>query len=100
MSVYAIWESAFPVDRRAEGTELTRAIWRDMRGFDGYLGHEIVEDLERPGHLFVIGRWRSREAADAALSYRASTTVKRVEALVSAPRRRTVARAIDAEPAR
>lgn len=95
MSVYTIWESAFPADCRLKGAEVTRAIWRDMRDFDGYLAHKIVEDLDHPGHLFVVGRWESREAADAALSYRTSPNVQRVDALVSAPRRRTVGRAID-----
>ena len=95
MGVYTIWESAFPADRRHEGEELTRAIWQDMRDFDGYLSHEIVEDLDHPGHLFVVGRWESREAADAALSYRASPNAQRVDALVSGPRRRTVGRVID-----
>jgi quinol monooxygenase YgiN len=95
MSVYTIWESTFPADRRQEGAEVTRAIWRDMRYFDGYIAHEIVEDLDHPGHLFVVGRWESREAADAALSYRASPNAQRVDALVSAPRRRTVGRGVD-----
>jgi heme oxygenase (mycobilin-producing) len=95
MTAHTIWESTFPVDRRQEGAEVTRAIWQDMRGFDGYVGHEIVEDLDHPGHLIVVGRWESREAADAALSYRASPNARRVDALVSAPRRRTVGEAID-----
>lgn len=96
MSVYTIWESEFTADRRQEGAAITRAIWDDMRDFDGYVTHEIVEDLDHLGHLFVVGRWESREAADAALSYRTSPNVRRVEALVSAPRRRTVGRPIDA----
>jgi len=95
MAVYSIWESAFPTGRHDEGAEITRAIWRDMRGFDGYLAHEIVEDLERPGHLLVVSRWKSQEAADAAMSYRSSPTAQRADALASAPRRRTVGRVID-----
>jgi quinol monooxygenase YgiN len=95
MSVYTIWESAFPADRHEEGTEVTRAIWRDMRGFAGYLGHEIVEDLEQPGHLIVFGRWASQAAADDALHYRSSPTAQRADELVCAPRRRTVGRVID-----
>jgi quinol monooxygenase YgiN len=95
MSVYTIWESAFPADRRQDGADATRAIWADMRDFHGYLAHEIVEDLDHPGHLFVVGRWESREAADAAMSYRSSPNARRVDSLVSAPRRRTVGRAID-----
>jgi len=100
MSVYSIWESTFPADRREEGAEVTRAIWADMRGFDGYLGHEIVEDLDRPGHLIVLSRWTSREGPDAALSYRAHPNVRRVDALVSSPRRRTLGRVIDTDAAR
>ncbi len=96
MSVYTIWESVFPADREVEGAEATRAIWRDMRDFDGYLDHEIVEDLDRPGHLIVVGRWESRDAADAAMSYRSSPNARLVDALVSTPRRRTVGRMIDA----
>jgi quinol monooxygenase YgiN len=96
MSVYSIWESTFPTERRQEGAEVTRAIWADMPQFDGYEDHEIVEDLDRPGHLFVIGRWRSREAAEAAMSYRSSPTARRADALVSEPRRRMLGGAIDA----
>src|SRR5262245_51996797 len=70
MSVYSIWESQFPSEAAEEGISVTKAIWQDMLACDGYLGHELVEDLDQPGHLLVISRWASREAADAALSYR------------------------------
>jgi hypothetical protein len=55
-----------------------------------------VTHVERRIDMFVVGRWESREAADAALRYRTSPNVQRVESLVSGPRRRTVGRAIDA----
>jgi hypothetical protein len=32
-----------------------------MLCFDGYLSHELIQDLDQ-GHLFVVGRWASREA--------------------------------------
>jgi hypothetical protein len=96
MSVYSIWESTFPVERQEEGAEVTRAIWADMRDFDGYEDHEIVEDLDRPRHLFVVSRRKSREAAEAAMSYRSSPTARRADALVSEPRRRTLGRVLDA----
>ena len=35
--VYSIWESRFPNESIEEGLEVTRAIWDDMRGFEGYL---------------------------------------------------------------
>ena len=95
MSVYSIWQSTFPANRQDEGAEVTKAIWADMPGFDGYLDHEIVEDLDRPGHLIVISHWQSPEAAAAALSYRSSPNAQRADSLVSEPRRRTVGRVID-----
>ncbi len=96
MSVYSIWESTFPADRQEEGAEVTRAIWADMPAFDGYLSHEIVEDFDRPGHLIVVSRWASREAAQAAMVYRSSPTARRADELVSVPRSRTLGRVIDA----
>ena len=96
MSVYSIWESTFPSASHEEGAEITRAIWADMRGFDGYEDHEIVEDLGCPGHLFVISRWQSRDAAEAAMCYRSSPTARRADALVSEPRRRMLGGVIDA----
>ncbi|HTX10437.1 MAG TPA: antibiotic biosynthesis monooxygenase [Solirubrobacteraceae bacterium] len=94
MSVYSIWESRFPPESAREGVQATQAIWGDMPGFDGYLDHELVQDLDQPGHLFVLSRWSSREAAEAALVYLSHPNAKRVEALVSEPRRRTVAAAV------
>lgn len=90
MSVYSIWESRFPADTAEEGLQTTKAIWRDMRTFDGYLEHELVQDLDEPGHLFVVSRWASREAADAAMTYRSHPNARRVDELVGEPRRRTV----------
>jgi hypothetical protein len=40
--------------------------------------------------VIVIGRWASREAADAAMSYASHPNAKRADQLVSRPRRRTV----------
>jgi quinol monooxygenase YgiN len=47
-------------------------------------------DLDEPGHLFVLAQWDSREAADAAMSYATHPNAKRVDRLVSRPRRRAV----------
>src|SRR5215207_628520 len=67
--IYSIWESRFPAETAGEGISVTKAIWQDMPSFDGYLAYELIQDLDQPGHLIVIGRWASREAADAAMSY-------------------------------
>jgi heme-degrading monooxygenase HmoA len=61
-----------------------------MLSFDGYVDHELIQDLDDPGHLFVVVRWASREAADAAMSYASHPNAKRVDELVREPRRRTV----------
>ena len=94
MSIYSIWESRFPPESAEEGVRATQAIWGDMPNFDGYLEHELVQDLDHPGHLFVISRWVSREAAEAALVYLSHPNARHVERLVSEPRRRTVAAAV------
>ena len=90
MSVYSIWESHFPAEKAEEGISATQAIWRDMLSFDGYVSHELIQDLDEPGHLFVVVEWESREAADATHSSSPHPNAKRVDALVSQPRSRTV----------
>jgi quinol monooxygenase YgiN len=99
MSVLSIWESYFPPEAAAQGRQLTEAIWRDMRGYDGYLDHELLQDLDDPGHLLVVSRWSSRERADAVLrDYADTPTAKAVNALVARPRRRFVARHLQPNP--
>ena len=90
MSVYSIWESRFPAETSEEGISVTKEIWHDMLSFDGYLAHELIQDLDQQGHLIVISRWASRAAADAAMSYASHPNARRADQLVSQPRRRTV----------
>src|SRR5918996_862591 len=90
MGVCSIWESRFPAETVEDGISVTKAIWHDMLGFDGYLAHELIQDLDEPGHLIVISRWTSREAADAAMSYLSHPNARRADQLVSESRRRTV----------
>jgi len=94
MGIYSIWESRFPAETAGEGISVTKAIWQDMPSFDGYLAHELIQDLDQPGHLIVIGRWASREAADAAMSYASHPNAQRADQLVSQPRRRTLGAAL------
>jgi quinol monooxygenase YgiN len=95
MSVFSIWESRFSPERRAEGHQVTEAIWRDMQGYAGYLSHVIVEDLDDPGHLIVVSEWQTRQAADDVLAkYAGHENAKRANDLVAEPRRRTLARPI------
>jgi heme-degrading monooxygenase HmoA len=92
VSIYSIWESRFPAEVAAEGQAVTEAIWRDMPGFDGYLGHELLVDADDPGHILVVSQWTNRERADAVLrEYADHPNARAVNRLVAEPRRRFVA---------
>jgi quinol monooxygenase YgiN len=95
MSVYSVWESHFPPEEMREGRAITEAIWRDMTRFDGYLTHELIEDLDDPGHLLVVSQWTTRERADEVLrEYATHRNARRANELVSRPRTRFVGHAV------
>ena len=92
MSIYAIWESRFPAPQAATGGAVTEAIWRDMTSFEGYLVHELLVDVDDPGHLLVVSQWASRAHADESLRiYADHPNARAVNELVAEPRRRIVA---------
>jgi quinol monooxygenase YgiN len=92
MPIYAIWESRFPAPRAATGRAVTEAIWRDMPCFEGYLNHELLVDIDDPGHLLVVSQWASRAHADESLRlYAEHPNARAVTNLVAAPRRRILA---------
>jgi quinol monooxygenase YgiN len=92
MPIYAIWESRFPAPKAAEGRAVTEAIWRDMPSFAGYLNHELLVDIDDPGHLLVVSQWASQEDADESLRlYAEHPNARTVNKLVAAPRRRILA---------
>ena len=62
-----------------------------MTQFDGYLTHELIEDLDDPGHLLVISQWTS---ASARTNPRAYASPQRANELVSRPRTRVVGHAV------
>jgi quinol monooxygenase YgiN len=94
MSVYSVWESHFPPEAAPEGRAVTEEIWRDMTHFDGYLRHELIEDLDDPGHLLVVSQWTSRRHADEVLrEYAPHPNAVRANQLVSRPRVRFVGQA-------
>lgn len=92
MTVLSVWESFFPSEAAAEGRELTEAIWLDdMPSFDGYVSHELIEDVDDAGHLLVVSEWASREDADESLGiYAAHPNAQRVNQLVARPRTRFI----------
>lgn len=96
MSVFSIWESRFPNAHQEEGRSVTEEIWQYMQGCEGYLRHVLVEDLDDPGHLFVVSEWASRADADRTLrEFGDHPNRRRVDELVSVPRQRTIARAVE-----
>jgi quinol monooxygenase YgiN len=92
MAIHSIWESYFPPAAAAEGRSVTERIWADMTGFDGYLGHELLQDLDDPGHLLLVSRWSSQAHADQALAdYAENPNALKANCLVGRPRRRFLA---------
>jgi quinol monooxygenase YgiN len=92
MAVYSIWESRFPPEAGAAGRAVTERIWEDMKGYEGYVGHVLLRDLDDPGHLLLVSRWESREHADQVLvEYAGHPNALEADRLVASPRRRFVA---------
>ena len=62
-----------------------------MIQFDGYLAHDLIEDLDEPGHLLVVSQWTTRQLADDVLrKYTDHPNARRANELVSRPRTRFV----------
>jgi quinol monooxygenase YgiN len=98
MPIYSIWESRFPAPRAAAGREVTEAIWRDMTSCEGYLSHELLVDIDDPGHLLVVSQWASRGHADESLRrYAGHPNARAANNLVAEPRRRILANRADGE---
>ncbi len=71
---------------------MTEAIWREMPCFEGYLSHDLLVDIDDPGHLLVVSQWASREHADESLRlYVEHPNARATNSLVAEPRRRTLA---------
>jgi heme-degrading monooxygenase HmoA len=95
MPVYSVWESHFSPQVAEEGRAITEAIWCDMTQFDGYLGHELIKDLDDPGHLLVVSRWTTRQGPDDVLrEYATHPNARRANELASRPRERVLGHAI------
>ena len=83
MAVKSMFDFKFSADVADEGVKLAQAIGNDMPPLDGYLDHEVVQDVADKGHVMVNTRWASREQAQAVLgSYQKHEKIKRAEALI------------------
>ena len=95
MGMYSVWEFRFAAGTGQEGLGVAEDIWHDMLAFEGYVGHELIRDLDDPGHLLVVSQWSSRQRADEVLvEYAGHPNARRAEQLVSEPRRRFVGQAV------
>lgn len=67
MSVASIFEFRFSSDAAKEGLSVARSIGADMRTTDGYIGHDVVQDIADPGHVIVMTRWSQQSEGEATL---------------------------------
>lgn len=86
MKVKSMFDFKFPKDTRDEGILLAEAIGNDMPPLDGYLDHEVIQDVEDPGHLMVNTLWQSQEQAATVLDhYQHDANIERATKLIGAP---------------
>jgi len=89
--VTVIWDTWLMPGSEEEGLRLVRKVWADMRSFDGYVSHQIFIDQDAPGHIIVLGKWRSRaDADDVREKYKDSETVRQLTPRLARPRDRWV----------
>ena len=72
---------------RTEGLTLAEAIGNDMPPLDGYLDHEVIQDVNDPGHLMVNTHWQSQAQAQAVLNHyqHDAKTTRATELLKASP---------------
>ena len=91
--ITVVWDTWIKAGDEAEGLALTQRIWQDMRSFDGYVSHQLLFDIDAPGHVIALGVWRSREDADRVRElYQHSDVVARLLPLLTRPRERWITR--------
>jgi len=89
--VTVVWDTWLKPGAEAEGLQLTRQVWSDMRAFEGYVDHELLIDEDAPGHIIQLGRWRSRTDADQVRErYKDSETIRLLTPLLARPRDRWI----------
>jgi hypothetical protein len=87
--ITVIWDTWLKPGTEEEGLRLTRQVWSDMRGFSGYVSHELFIDLNAPGHIIALGTWKTREDANSVREkYKDSETIRLLTPLLARPRDR------------
>ena len=83
MTIVSTFDFRFSDETREEGVRLCRGIGADMVALDGYVDHEVVQDLSDKGHVTVTTKWTSEEEAQATLStYRYHAKIQRSRELM------------------
>ncbi len=91
--VSVIWDMLLDETHRDEGLGVVRTIWEDMKGFEGYIKHNILIDDDNPNHIAIISDWTKRELADHSVAaYANSEPVRLLAPLLAGPRKRFVFR--------
>lgn len=86
MNVKSLFEFKFSAAAREEGLRLAVSIGGDMPSKEGYLSHEVIQDVSDPGHVMVNTLWNSRKQAEAVLTvYNNDSKVTRATELLGAP---------------
>jgi hypothetical protein len=67
MPAYSVWESRLYPRKRKRVARSPDAIRRDRTQFDGCLTHELIGDVDDPGHLLVVSQWTTGHRVDEVL---------------------------------
>ena len=68
MTAISTFSYPYSAATRDEGIELCKQIGQDMIPLDGYVSHQVVQDVADPGHMTVTTWWESAEKANATLA--------------------------------
>ena len=83
MTVKSMFDFKFPESAREEGHRLTHDVGTDMVPLDGYLDHEVLQDVTDAGHFMVNTHWASAEQANVVLKkYNEGAKIKRANELI------------------
>ena len=83
MSVKSMFDFKFPEAKQEEGLAISLGIGHDMTVLDGYVDHEVIQDVKDPGHLMVNTLWASQAQSDAVLSkYQSDPKIQQATALI------------------
>ena len=86
MNFKSLFDFKFSSQASEEGLSLAESIGGDMPSKEGYLSHEVIQDVSDAGHVMVNTLWNSRQQAESVLSvYNNDPKIKRATELLGAP---------------